>query len=205
MDIHVHPTSGDGFVISIVCPLSELALNVPFIQHPEGWYQSCTGSVSQGLSTARGKCSSLCWGLSDRLLAEGSVNVSANPAKSIVRRRFCPETPIAGVSLSVGKIFCFFPPHPGFSGGNCSVCPPVSWLRELGAFSESFPELPRTAEVFFGSAGQLPCSSGGGQTSFWVPRSRPAKSSDVLGFSPPPYVISAEGMGGSAFFSGMFK
>lgn len=86
----------------------------------------------------------------------------------------------------MGKIFCFFSPHAGFSGGSCfAVCPPVSWSRELSASSESLLELPRTAEVFSGSAGRLPCLSGEGQTSFWVPRSGPAKSSDVLGFLPP--------------------
>jgi len=42
--------------------MSELALNVPFIQHPDGWYQIYTGSIFQGLSTARENTALICAG-----------------------------------------------------------------------------------------------------------------------------------------------
>lgn len=42
--------------------MSELALNVPFVQHPDGWYQICIGSIFQGLRTARGNAALICAG-----------------------------------------------------------------------------------------------------------------------------------------------
>lgn len=169
---------------------SEIALNIPFIQHPDVSYQIHIGSTFQGLCTARGNAALLCAEDSVQLLREGSVHVSAvlpsfldkTPPRAMPKK-VTVQKPIARFNLSVEKASCFFSPHPGFSGVNWFAdCPPISWLRELSACSESLLEFPRTAEAFSGSAGRLPCLSGEGQTSFRVPRNRPAKSSDVLGF-----------------------
>lgn len=42
--------------------MSELALNVPFIQHPDSWHQIYIGNIFQGLSTARGNAALICAG-----------------------------------------------------------------------------------------------------------------------------------------------
>jgi len=62
------------------------------------------------------------------------------------------------VSPRVVKTSCFLSAHPGSSG--LPAWPPVCLLRKLSALVESLPRLPRTAELFSGSARRMLCSSG---------------------------------------------
>lgn len=181
----------------------ELALNIPFIQHPDTQYQIQMGT------TARGNAALVCAEDSLFSFLEREVLMFLllfllfliKPDQGQCQKKLLRRTPTARFNPSVEKVLCFFSSRPGFSGVNWFAdFPPISWLRELSACSESLPEFPRTVEAFPGSAGPLLCLSGEGQTSFRVPRNIPAKSRDVLGFfSPHPYVNCTEGMRGLAF------